>query len=50
LVTTPRCPARVGVTVGAEHSVTDANHHRAAALVSVGIATASTVMMWLWKQ
>ena len=35
---------------GAKHNVADANHHRAVALTSFGIATASTLMMWLWKQ
>ena len=35
---------------GAKHNIADANHHRAVALTSFGIATASTLMMWLWKQ
>jgi hypothetical protein len=34
----------------ARRSRDNANHHRAIALTSIGVSTAGTVMMWLWKQ
>jgi hypothetical protein len=34
----------------AREEQSSANQHRNAALVSMGIATASTLMMWLWKE
>jgi hypothetical protein len=34
---------------GARESNDGANRHRNAALASIGVATASTLMMWLWK-
>ena len=34
---------------GAKESEHGAERHRNAALVSIGVATASTLMMWLWK-
>jgi hypothetical protein len=34
----------------AQEEQSSANQHRNAALVSMGIATASTLMMWLWKE
>jgi hypothetical protein len=33
----------------ARESVEDANRHRNAAIASISVATASTLMMWLWK-
>jgi hypothetical protein len=33
----------------ARESVDAANRHRNAAIASIGVATASTLMMWLWK-
>ena len=33
----------------AKESVDAANQHRNAALASIGVATASTLMMWLWR-
>ena len=33
----------------ARESVDGANQHRNAALASIGVATASTLMMWLWR-
>jgi hypothetical protein len=35
---------------GARHSDTGATNHRNAAIASISLATASTLMMWLWKQ
>jgi hypothetical protein len=34
---------------GAKHSLDGANRHRNAAIASISLATASTLMMWLWK-
>jgi hypothetical protein len=34
---------------GAKESIDGANRHRNAAIASIGVATASTLMMWLWK-
>jgi hypothetical protein len=34
---------------GAKESLDGAHRHRNAAIVSIGVATASTLMMWLWK-
>jgi hypothetical protein len=34
---------------GAKESQDGANRHRNAALASLGVATASTLLMWLWK-
>lgn len=34
---------------GAKESVEGANRHRNAAIASISVATASTLMMWLWK-
>ena len=35
---------------GARHTIGGANNHRNAAIVSISVATASTLMMWMWKQ
>ncbi len=37
------------VAGNARRSRADADHHRAIALTSIGLSTAGTVMMWLWK-
>jgi hypothetical protein len=34
---------------GARESIDGANKHRNAAIASISVATASTLMMWLWK-
>jgi hypothetical protein len=34
---------------GAKESDAGANKHRNAAIASISVATASTLMMWLWK-
>ena len=33
----------------ARRSLSNADHHRAIALTSIGVSTAGTVMMWFWK-
>jgi hypothetical protein len=35
---------------GARHSDAQATRHRNAAIASISVATASTLMMWLWKK
>lgn len=41
--------ATAGSTRSARGGGTSANQHRALAIGSMGLATAATVMMWLWK-
>ena len=41
--------ATAGSTRSARGGGTSANQHRALALGSMGLATAATLMMWLWK-
>jgi hypothetical protein len=41
--------ATAGSAGSARGGGTSANTHRALAIGSMGLATASTLMMWLWK-